>query len=229
MLYLRLNELLEENKISWQELAEIADIPVETMRNIYYGKVRDPKISTMLAISKALHVSINYLIGDRIYTHNEEKILTCYRKCGNHGKSVIMLVAEYEAFTALAERDKVGRHKVPCIVPNKKVEDGMKYSTYDNMEIYTVQRDAYLAIVVPNNSWAPVYCMNDILLLEKRFPNDGENALFTVDNCIYFRKYVEEDKKYLLKCPNDMYKTMVFDRMDKIYCLGTCIGIVRDE
>lgn len=229
MLYLKLNELLDEYKLSWQELAEIADIPVETMRNIYYGKVRDPKVSTMLAISKALRVSMNYLMGDRIYTHDEEKILACYRKCGTHGKSVMLLIAEYEAVTALAERNKSGRHRIPCIVPNKKVEDGMKYSTYDTIEIYTTEEDAYLGVVVPNNSWAPVYCMNDVLLLEKRFPNDGETALFTMDNRIYFRKYVEENKKYLLKCPNDMCKTMVLDRMDKIYCVGTCIGVVRDE
>ena len=63
MLYLRLNQILEEKNMSWQKLAEIANVPAETMRNIYYGKVRDPKVSTMMAISRTLNVSVNFLMS----------------------------------------------------------------------------------------------------------------------------------------------------------------------
>jgi len=38
----RLKQALAENNISWQKCAELANVPQETMRNLYYGKVKDP-------------------------------------------------------------------------------------------------------------------------------------------------------------------------------------------
>lgn len=42
MLSERLKQAFSERGIAWQECAEQADIPLETMRNLYYGKVKDP-------------------------------------------------------------------------------------------------------------------------------------------------------------------------------------------
>ena len=229
MLYLRINQLLEDKGMSWQKLAEIAEVPVETMRNIYYGKVRDPKGSTLMALSKALNVSVNYLMGQSLYSDDEQALIRHYRKCGTHGKSIMMLIAEYEANLAIHEREKKGRHQIPCIVPIGEAGDGIKYSTCDTIEVHTTEEKAFIAVLVPNNFWAPAYCKDDMILLEKRFPKNGEDALFTIDDKVYFRRYVEMDKKFVLKCPNNRGEDLVFDRMDKVYCVGTCIGIVRDE
>lgn len=229
MLYLRLNQLLEEKNMSWQKLAEIANVPAETMRNIYYGKVRDPKVSTMMAISRALNISVNYLMGESIYTEEEQALIRNYRKCGTHGKNIMMLVAEYEANLALCERNKKDRHRIPCIVPIGDVGDGIKYSTCDTIEVYTTEERAFIAVLTPNNYWAPAYCKGDLILLEKRFPKNGEDALFTIDGRVYFRRYKELEKGFALLCPNDRGADLRFDRMDKVYCVGTCVGIVRDE
>ena len=42
MLSERLKQAFSERDITWQECAELANIPFETMRNLYYGKVKDP-------------------------------------------------------------------------------------------------------------------------------------------------------------------------------------------
>lgn len=42
MLSERLKQAFAERDMTWQECAELADIPLETMRNLYYGKVKDP-------------------------------------------------------------------------------------------------------------------------------------------------------------------------------------------
>ena len=229
MLYLRLNQMLEEKNMSWQKLAEIANVPAETMRNIYYGKVRDPKVSTMMAISRALNISVNYLMGESLYSREEQEIIASYRKCGNHGKNIMMLIAEYEAGLALHERNCKDKHRIPCIVPLGEVVDGVKYTTCETIEIYTNESKAYIGVLVPNNFWAPSYCKDDTILLEKRFPKNGEDALFTIEDRVYFRRYIENGKGFLLKCPNDRGEDMEFERMDKVYCVGTCIGIVRGE
>ncbi len=229
MLYLRLNEMLKDKGMTWQKLAEKADVPLETMRNIYYGKVRDPKVSTMLGISRALDVSVNYLMGESLFSDEEKALIHHYRKCGNHGKNIMMLIAEYEAGIALYERNQKDKHRIPCIVPIGEVGDGIKYSTCETIEVYTTEPNAFIAVLTPNNYWAPSYCKDDMLLLEKRFPKNGEDALFTIEDKVYFRRYIEKEKGFLLRCPNDRKADLEFDRMDKVYCVGTCIGIVRDE
>ncbi len=229
MLYLRLNEILKDKGMTWQKLAEKADVPLETMRNIYYGKVRDPKVSTMMAISRALNLSVNYLMGESIYTEEEQALIRHYKKCGNHGKNIMMLIAEYEANLAIHERNQKDKHRIPCIVPIGEVGDGLKYSTCETIEVYTTEERAFIAVLTPNNYWAPSYCKGDMILLEKRFPKNGEDALFTIEDKVYFRRYTELEKGFLLKCPNDRAADMKFDRMDKLYCVGTCVGIVRDE
>ena len=64
MLSERLRELLAVKGISKEDFAELCDLPIETVRNIYYGKTPDPKLSTMLKMSKALDISVNCLVGN---------------------------------------------------------------------------------------------------------------------------------------------------------------------
>ena len=62
----RLIELLDENKMTKENLAEKCGLPIETIRNIYYGKTTDPKVSTLFKIANALNVSIECLISCEI-------------------------------------------------------------------------------------------------------------------------------------------------------------------
>ena len=50
---------------SWKQidLAREAGIPVSTIQNIYSDRTNDPKITTLMAISEALNVSLYDLIG----------------------------------------------------------------------------------------------------------------------------------------------------------------------
>ena len=63
MLGERLRTMLNERGISVNQFAEMCDLPLETVRNIYYGKSNDPKVSTMLKMAEALGIGVNCLIG----------------------------------------------------------------------------------------------------------------------------------------------------------------------
>lgn len=230
MLAERLRQVLSERHLSWQECAESADIPLETMRNLYYGKVKDPKVSTLLSLSHVLHVSVNWLMGEIISTSEEAELLFNYRRCGRHGKSVLQQIAKYEAYTALAEREASGKHSIPCIVPNDLFCEGSKYGATQTKEVYTTDSNAFLALYVPNNNWAPKLCKYDTILLKDKFPLSGENALFSYQGNIYFRKYIETEKGYILRCINERHEDLVFKRMDdpSLICIGTAIGLVRE-
>lgn len=229
MLSKKLREALLNRNITWQECAETAGIPLETMRNLYYGKVKDPKASTLLQLSHVLHVSINWLMGEKTFTKDEEELILNYRKCGIHGKSVLQQVSKFESHTALDEREAPGKHRIPCIVPDSLLYESAKYNIGETKEIYTPEQDAFMAFTVPNNNWAPHFCKHDIILLKDAFPNSGEEALFTYRGEIYYRKYIEGDQEHILRCINGRHKDLVFKRMDSesLVCVGTFLGIVR--
>jgi len=213
--------------MSHEELAELSGVPHETVRNLYYGRVQNPKADTLLAISRVLKVSVNRLAGERLYTKEEETLIMNHRRSSQHGKAMIEFVARFEADLTKHEREAENKYLIPCIIPIGVVEDGMRYGSGMIEYINTIEPKAYLAIECNTNRMAPTYCKGDKILLENRYPNSGESGMFFDGNIIYFRKYIEHDKGYTLKSHCMQLSDMEFIRMDNIKCMGTCIGVIR--
>ena len=222
----RLRGALGDMDMSFAQLAEKADIPLETVRNLYYGKVKDPKVSTLLAISKALNVSVNYLVGG--INEDEYELVTNFRKCGNHGKNVLSTLARYEAELSQRERKDSHKHTIPCIVPIGEIHDGLPFRSGETVDILVSEPNAYLAFELNTNNFSPVYCKGDKVLLERRFPQSGERGLFIKDCALYCRTFIEDANGYTLKCLNHLGQDFTVKRMDEVECLGTCIGVVRE-
>ena len=229
MLTKRLRQALAERDMNWQYCAELADIPLETMRNLYYGKVKDPKVSTLLSIAQVLHTSVNWIMGENVCSEEENQLLNNYRQCGAHGKNVLQQVAKYEAMIAQEERQTSVKHRIPCMIPDNKVCDGSHYNVVETKFIDTNHQEAFMALHVPNNLWVPRYCKNDIVLLKNCFPMHTEEALFIYQGKIYYRKYIENEDHHILRCINGRYPDLIFKRMDEqdLLCIGTAVGIVR--
>lgn len=220
--------LLDAHDMTMQELADKSGVPLETLRNIVYDKVDNPKASTLLAIGNAFGVSVNYLLGSPFISPEESELVTYYRRSGKHGKSVISLIAKYEATAARSERNAKGKHSVPCVVPKGNIRKGIVYDTNETVEIETVIDEAYMAITITSNDLAHYgFCKNDIILFEKRFPDNGEIVSYIVADRVYIRKFVEENGKYIMKCLHSHGDDMVFKRMDEIILVGTCCGVIR--
>lgn len=222
-----LKDILEKKKMKKEQLAELADLPMETVRNLYYGRTTDPKVSTMLAISKVLNVSVNRLMGQQMYSTAEEKLIRNYRRCGAHGRSMIMLTANYEADLSRHERDAENKHIIPCIVPIDAVKDGLQYSSSNMVDIATDNPEAYIAIEITSNEFTPIYCKGDRVLIADRFPASGETGVFIIDCMVYCRIFEEHDDGYLLKSLNRHGQDFKLKRLDKVKHIGTCVGIIR--
>lgn len=227
MLGERLRNILAVRGISKDELAEMCDLPVETIRNIYYGKTPDPKTSTVMKISRALNITVNCLMGECSHSSEERALLQFFRACGNHGKSVILLSAKYEALMAKDEREAPNRHSVPCLIPHGDIHKGIVYENCEVVDIYTAKEEAYVAIKMTNNDLVPTYCKGDIILITNRFPSNNEYGVFYKDGRAYIRQYIEEEKQYRLKCLHNQSNDIICKRMDEIEYIGTCCGVVR--
>ena len=223
----RIQEILVDLGWSKEILAERSGLPYETIKNIYYGRTPDPKVSTVMAISEATGYAMNCLMGKCQHSSQERAILKHYRACGAHGKNIIELVAKYEAKVAKEERENMVKHSVPCLIPHGDIRQGIVYENCISEEIYTTNKEAYVAIQMTNNDLIPRYCKGDIILIENRFPQRNEYGVFYKDSRIYIRQYIEENNKYILRCLHSYSKDMVFNRMDEIDYIGTCCGVIR--
>ena len=224
----RMKKEMHERNLSIQEFAEMCDLPVETIKNIYYGKSTDPKLSTAAKIADALQLSVNCLMGKCPHTAAERAILQNYRKCGKHGKNIIEMIARYESGAIKEKREATGKHSIPCLFPQGEIRNGISYELCDTRDIITIVDEADIAIQMTNNDLVPVYCKGDVLLFQNRFPHSGEIAAFQKGEWVYIRKYIEEDNKYRLKCLHNYGEDIILKRMDEVEYIGTIIGVVRE-
>lgn len=176
--------------------------------------------------------TFEYLLGENKYLEceqEEEEIIKNYRECGNHGRAVIRIVARFESKAAQNERMNIHKmkHRIPCLVPVGKVSDGIYYNSCNVENEYTMIKKVYLAIEITSNSFAPAYCKGDRILLENRFPELGERAVFTDGLKAYFRYFKMKGNDYCLECLNGRGKDIILHRMDEMDCMGTCISVIR--
>lgn len=228
MLRERFITLLAEKDWSLEYFSEISGVPFETAKNIKLGKTTNPRLDTIEKMAEAFNISINCMIGKCSHTPEERALLRNYRSCGNHGKSIIQLISKYEATSAKGDREAKDKHKIPCLMPKGDIRKGIIYDTCETVEIETSIPEAFVGIMMTNNDLLPMYCKDDILLFENRFPSDGEYAAFYKTDRAYIRKFIEEDKQYRLKCLHSQGEDIVLKRMNEIEYIGTCCGVIRD-
>lgn len=228
MLSKRLKEILSEKKISLEYYSQMSNVPIETLRNIYYGRTSNPNIKTVMAMAEALDMTINSLLGvENSSNYEEQKLISYYRSLGNHGKDVLMNMARYEAMVAEKQKVTPKHYKIICI---KAVDDlfyGLLYNPECPYEIYTDKKEAYMAFETSVNDAAPTYCKGDILLLENRFPRSGEHALFLKEEKAMVRIFVEGKEGYYLKPVHRIGSELFLKKLEHIECLGTCCGLLR--
>ena len=224
----RLKEILNEKKISLEYYSQISGVPMETLRNIYYGRTSNPNIKTVMAMAEALDMTINSFLGVENSSNNEErKLINYYRSCGKHGKNVILNIAKYESNLRRDSQEGVHQYKVPCIKADGDILLRQLFDTDNPYEIYTNKREAYMAFETSINDAAPTYCKGDVLLIENKFPNSGEHAVFIKDNKIFVKRFMESKDGYCLIPIHRIGSEIYLKKLDNIECLGTVCGLIR--
>lgn len=228
MLSKRLKEILNEKKISLDYYAQMSGIPMETLRNIYYGRTSNPNIKTVMAMAEALDMTINALLGVENATNREElQLIQDFRLLGSQGRSRVLSLAHCEVIRKRQKKEEEGKYKIPCLsAPNDIFYHGLYHNNYKN-EIYTDKKEAYLAFQTSINDNAPTYFKGDILLLENRFPQVGEEAVFLYEDQLLIRIYREAEGEYHLDTIHKIGKNISMKRLDKVECIGTCCGVIE--
>lgn len=99
----RIKKLKSQRKVTNEKLSELTGIPLGTLSKLLAGINDSPKLSNIVAISRALDCSLDWLItGVPENTHNytlepeEMTLVETYRALDGYGRDVTMLVMKHE-------------------------------------------------------------------------------------------------------------------------------------
>ena len=198
----QLKAMMDKKGLTLEKLSMLSNVPIETIRNIIYRRARNPRVDTLLALSRTLDVSMESLMGESP-REEEEQLLFAYR----------------ERVDVNEERE------IPCLIPAVETSDGAAFSSFDVEHVKTACENVYMAMRLPNDHFSPRYCKNDVLLLSDKFPNEGENALFLYNHRLYFRQFHISEKGYALNTINGRGTALRFRRMDSCRLIGTCMAV----
>lgn len=226
----RLRTLMREQKLTLDEVASRAQIPLETIRNLLYNRSRDPRLNTVLAISKAFDMSVAAFLG--IEDPAEEKLQKDFLRCSPSGQKLLKNIAAVEKAIADKTTYAYDPKTITCYCPSIGSLDGItRQSSYETKQTQTSCMEASFAVEMPNDDFSPTYFRKDILLFVKRFPHNGEHALFLYQNRILFRRFLDnfsaKSPEYVLEPIGSVGSKLVFERMDQCTALAACIGVDR--
>ena len=109
----RIKKLKSSRKITNDKLSEMTGIPLGTLSKLLAGISDSPKLSNIVAISRALDCSLDWLItGVPENTHNytlepaEITLVETYRELDSYGQALTMTVMDMERARALRQSDE---------------------------------------------------------------------------------------------------------------------------
>jgi len=85
----RIRELKSRKKLTEENLAKLASLPISTVKKLLAKVTKDPRISTLLRIAEALDTTVDYLVFGYIGSGKDQKshpLLDMYDWLNMNGK-----------------------------------------------------------------------------------------------------------------------------------------------
>jgi len=226
----KLIELMTYRKMTIQSLSDSSGLSVETVKNLIYGKVTDPRLSTILPLCHALNCSSDYLIG------NGQVAFQQARDFSSHSTKLIEKVIDVEyTLTCKANEDAAAYRTV--FLPTRFLSNTM---SYDSNDLAYIDVSGYLkcypgetiscGVAIRGNEYEPVYFDEDIILVNcERYPHTGEIGVFLSSDKVYIRRYQYAEHGKSRLCSVHGRGADVLLSSGKYFCFGTVLGVFRGE
>lgn len=220
-----------------ESLSEKSGISLGTLNKLLCGATSDPKLSTLLALAKALDCSLDMLIGWREETGSSlaKELSLQYGALDDTGRKAVddSIRKEYERM--IKERaEKPYSLDAPAVrrlpLYNIAVSAGtgsyLSGEDYREISVYSNEKTeaADFAVRVYGDSMMPRYEDGDILLVMKSDGIEkGELGIFSLNGESFFKKY-GGDRLISL---NPAYRDILLGEHDEIICFGRVIGRLK--
>ena len=183
---------ISEKDITLREVAEIADMPFDTLKNFLYKDSADCKLSTAVKLARALNVSIDELVGaETINEVSRESIAICRNLPDNE----LYLVRWYIRYIdSLNKKNEPHKRYVSVMELECNTNGNLKMtSNYKHIDITDISEEyrskIFFGITMPCENYMPTYSPYDILLIANdREPYRNENSLLRIDGQLRIAK-----------------------------------------
>lgn len=179
----------EHKEVTLQEVSELADIPISTLKSLIYGGSKDCSLGTAIKLAKVFGVSVDELVGSGTIAPQ-----TC--------ESIQIMRTLPESFTHFVRWEIRFHHDMLKSVPDaKKCIEVLQLSVGENGNLINNNKMSFLDISnqgdfilpkifvgvrIPNNVYAPDYFEGDILLLANdRQAMEGERVVVCVKTNVW--------------------------------------------
>lgn len=188
--------LMGERQMSAMRLAEEAGISYETLKSLIYSDSKDCKMSTAIALARALDVSVDELIGsgtiERVVV---ESMQICRRLPSNYVRFVRWAIRYYER---MLSQKRVSYKAVNVMLPECTNEGNIaltnNFELADISELPNLIRPkVFVGFKLPCDNYMPQYGNGDILLIANdRKPMPNEVSLISFDGYLWLARRIED-------------------------------------
>lgn len=197
---------IEEKSISIASLSEAADISQETLKTLLYGKSNDCKLSTVIALAKALEVSVDELVGAGTLPPVVVESIQITRNLPERLVYFIRWAIRYHE--KLLRDEKITAKAINIMTAdctnagNLLMTNNFDLIDFPNLEDY-IRYKVFMGIKIPCNNYMPVFSEGDILLIANdRNPLQNEMVVVVTNG---FAKIVRRKEEYVGKEKVAMY------------------------
>lgn len=251
----RLKSIRIDRGYTQRTLGELVGVSEMTIGNWERG-VKQPSLNFLLALSDALHVSVDFLIGsDNSIASNEsffrsqaeKKLLERYRLLDSLGQRAVDAVCSIEYERAALPKAAVKNNiidlnatRVPKrYVPLYATPSAAGFSVPlegDDFEMLladdTVPEEADFAVWIQGDSMEPYIKSGEMVFINKDAElKNGDVGIFSVDGSMYCKQFYRDDhgNVYLLSANPDRQDANVTLSQDSGQTFVACGKVVMDK
>lgn len=235
---LNIKRLKKEKNLTNEALAERSGISIGTLNKLLAGASADPKFSTLCALSDALGVSIDEMMGRKKFDGADmykNEYFAKYMELGQEGRALVNRIIAEEHARVLREQSTV---TYSLDVPKTRIirlynisasagtGSYLSSSDYTNISLYStpVTDEADFAVKVYGDSMLPKFSSGDILLVKSaKSVERGEYGIFSVDGESFVKKY-GGDRLISL---NPEYADIPLSEFNQTVCFGKVLGKLK--
>ena len=187
---------IADSDITINDLAEWSGLSVDTLKSFVYKGSKDCKLSTAVALAKALDVSIDELVGaSTVNPITRENIAIC-RNLPDNALYLIRWFIKHQQ--ALSDAHPKGQRFISVMRVKCSSNGNLKLTNdYEQLEITPLNKEitckTFFGIKLPCEHYMPHYSPYDILLIANdRPPMFDEDSIIVIDGSMHIaRRKVE--------------------------------------
>ncbi len=172
---------IDQKEITLQEVAELADISLSTLKSFLYGDSKDCSLSLAVKLSRVFNVTVDELIGAGTMEHQTCNSLQTLRKMPESFTHFLRWEIQFHHDMMVTKKVE---DKLIDVMRAKVGENGNMLNT-NNMDVLDISHlsdslkpKVFMGIKIPNNMYNPEYYQGDILLLANdRAPFNGDRVV----------------------------------------------------